>query len=103
MNNLPACCCDFELEPLYLLFPDRLDADGQRFIRLHGIDLVLWGELRRGAVEMPGGRVRIMHRCNQLLDDGRCRVYENRPLLCRTFDCASRVDCSCGGRGRENA
>lgn len=35
---------------------------------------------------VPGG-IRITVDCEHLGDDGRCRIYETRPTICRVFLC----------------
>ncbi len=87
------CCEDLELDPVHLLCPDLLDADGQAFLAVHGLDAMTLGALRVGAIVKPSGKILIRHRCHQLTPDGLCGIYETRPTLCRTFDCDTRDDC----------
>ncbi len=97
--TLPMCCCDFEIDPLDLLLPARLSPDAYRFIIAHGVETEMLLNLQEAAQLMENGKVRISHRCAQLTDSGECRIYDRRPQICRDFDCASRVDCACGGKG----
>jgi Fe-S-cluster containining protein len=90
---------DFEIDPLWLLQPALLDADGQAFLAAYGVDHMTLAELQAASRRMDNGKVRVSRRCAQLQDDGRCGIYEQRPAVCRAFDCATRGDCSCGGRG----
>lgn len=96
---LPACCMDFDIELLHLLFPDLLPPDGREFVDAHGIWNVKLKDLMAGAVDMGEGVVKIKHRCKQLANDGRCKIYASRPRICRNFDCATRNDCACMGQG----
>lgn len=89
-----------DVEPIYLVFPDRLDEDGQEFVREYGVDLSGWRKLRKDAVDLGNGKVRFFHRCQHLLDDGRCNIYDKRPQMCRDFDCRTRADCACNGSGK---
>ena len=93
--NCGHCCEDFVIDPAHLLFPERMNEIGQAFVRTHGIDYVALGTLRQGAVVEPGtpGHVRIKHRCQWLTDENLCSIYEQRPQICRDFDCATRADC----------
>ena len=48
-------------------------------------------ELLFPAPGLPAGNVLLGYdehgRCPMLADDGRCSIYEQRPLTCRTYDC----------------
>jgi len=48
-------------------------------------------ELLFPAPGLPAGNVLLSYdehgRCPMLADDGRCSIYEDRPLTCRTYDC----------------
>jgi Fe-S-cluster containining protein len=90
--NCANCCLDLNLEPIHLFFPERLDEAGQEFLRVRGLSKASLASLRHGAVELPNGRVRLTHRCQQLLPDNRCGIYETRPQICRDFDCSTRED-----------
>lgn len=91
----PKCCQDFEIDPLHVLCPHLLDGKGQEFLDVIGISHVPLYVLRLGARQMPNGKVRIVHRCLQLLPSGACGIYETRPAICRDFDCSTRTDCGC--------
>ena len=91
------CCVDFDIDIAHLIFPERMAPDGREFLAAHGIDSVPLGMLRAGALdldEVSEGTVKIRHRCQQLTDDGLCGIYEQRPAICRSFDCALRDDCT---------
>lgn len=88
---------DIALE--HLIFPERMDENGQEFVKVHGLDSKSLKTLRKDAKDMGGGIVKIKHRCKQLQDNGQCGIYEDRPLICRTFDCGTREDCPCDGSG----
>lgn len=93
--NTSKCCGDLDIDPLDLLFPERMNSDGRAFLDAHGLDFVMLDALRSGAELRPNGQVRIKHRCQHLLDNGRCDIYATRPKICRAFDCSTRVDCEC--------
>jgi Fe-S-cluster containining protein len=96
---LPKCCTDLDIALADLVFPERMSPEGRDFFRVHGLDRVTLGELRRWALDLGNGMVKIFHRCDQLGDDGRCEIYEGRPRICREFDCRTRSDCECKGHG----
>lgn len=99
MSNLPACCMDLNIHYLDLLFPERLTPDARAFCDAHGIFTLPLAELRRGARDLGEGKIELRHRCDQLLDDGRCAIYAERPKICREYDCSKREDCACHGDG----
>lgn len=37
------------------------------------------------------------YRCSMLTDDGRCSVYEDRPMICRLFGAAEGIECHVNG------
>lgn len=100
---LPKCCQDLEIDPLHLVFPELMGADGIEFTTAHGLFSMSLKELQQGAMLQPNGWVRIQHRCLQLLSTGKCGLYDTRPLICRKFDCATRQDCACRGLGWPHA
>jgi Fe-S-cluster containining protein len=67
-----ACCETFSL-PISAALPagDSLQADINRWLALHATD--------------DGERLTFECRCTKLSPDGRCSIYENRPVFCRTF------------------
>lgn len=69
-----------------------MDEDGQEFLAVRGLGHATLSSLRYGAIPLPNGRVRLLHRCQQLTADHRCGIYETRPKICREFDCATRED-----------
>lgn len=88
------CCQDLDIRLEDLFFPERMSEDGRDFVKVHGLEFEELGALREGAQVMPSGLVRIRHRCDQLTDDGRCRIYDARPQICRSFDCATKNECT---------
>ena len=98
--KLPRCCLDMDIQLIDLVFPARMPRAGQEFVEAHGMSQVTLEELQAGALSLGDGVVRIKHRCQHLADDGSCRIYERRPMLCREFDCSKRNDCACTGTGR---
>ena len=102
---LPQCCLDLDIDPMFLFFPDKMDEDGREFVEAHGLDGATWRQLRSGAIEMGNGKVKIKHRCQKLLDNGRCGIqvekgYDAKPKMCRDFECRTRSDCACHGSGK---
>ena len=97
MKYLPTCCMDIDLDPFDLAFTKS--ADGREFFTAHGLYDLTVKELFKGAVNMHNGNIKIFHRCNQLGDDGLCKMYDKRPKICRCFDCRTRRDCMCKGTG----
>lgn len=88
-----------DIELIDLIFPEHMPAEGQEFVQAHGLDQVTLGTLRETALYMGDGMVKIYHRCDQLGDDGLCKIYATRPEICRQFDCKTRSDCECKGHG----
>lgn len=100
VTNLPMCCTDMDIDMLHLFFPERMSPEGRAFVEAHGISKVPLAELARLAVYQGKRIVKIRHVCDQLdLTTGLCKIYENRPLICRQFDCSTRHDCNCKGQG----
>lgn len=94
--NCHKCCVDIDIDPLDLLFPERMSPEGQEFVRAHGLDDALLIDLRTGAKLMPNGFVKLQHRCQQLDEIGHCRIYEFRPKICREYNCSTRTgDATC--------
>lgn len=87
------CCQDFDIRLEDLFFPERMSMRGREFLAAHGVDADSLAALRKDAQPLPDGQVKIQHRCAQLLDDGLCGIYEDRPAICRAFDCGTRQDC----------
>ena len=96
---LPKCCVDLDIAYIDLIFPERMPYAGQEFVNAHGLLKVPLHELMKGARDMGEGIVKLQHICDQLQDDGSCGVYATRPQICREFDCATRFDCMCQGKG----
>lgn len=99
MTLLPKCCTDFEIAPLDLLFPARMSPEGMEFTIEQGFLNVSLEDLLLHSSITEDGKLRIQHRCNQLGDDGLCKIYTKRPKICRDFDCSKRSDCACKGKG----
>lgn len=100
--SLPRCCLDLDIDLLDLIFPERMNEAGREFVQAHGLMNLTLSELQaggQGVIDLGGGRVKIFHRCDQLADDGSCRIYATRPKICREFNCEQRRDCACQGRG----
>ena len=91
---------DFNIDPLHLFFPDMLPEDGKAFMKAHGIEDLSLEELTKDSVALPDGNILIRHRCKKLTNKGLCSIYEDRPKICRDFDCSTRSDCACKGRGK---
>lgn len=99
MIHLPACCLDMDIDLADLIFPLRLSSAGREFVEAHGLGGLSLAEIQANSLDLGEGRIKLFHRCRQLLNDGSCRIYENRPQICREFQCSSRSDCACGGKG----
>ena len=101
--SLPTCCTDFDILLTDLLFPENMSADGLEFVGAHGVGKMTLDEIRASSDPMPdlghGPQLKLHHRCAQLQDDGLCGIYDKRPAICRAFDCRTRRDCACNGRG----
>ena len=65
-------CCD----KIFLPYPEQ-DLDIIRWIELHGIEVV----------DNSHGRfIKIPLKCSKLRH-GKCTIYDNRPEMCKVFDC----------------
>ncbi len=53
------------------------DIDEIRWIILHGIKVIV-EETNEWLVVIP-------EKCHELGEDGRCKIYDNRPLVCRKY------------------
>jgi Fe-S-cluster containining protein len=93
------CCKDFDIDPLDLLFPERMTEDGIEFMQAHGALEESIEDLLVGAQVLDNGFIKIQHKCNKLNENGLCSIYANRPKICRDFDCSKRSDCACKGKG----
>lgn len=98
-NNLPKCCLDFDIDIIDFIFLDRMTPEGREFLDARGVLKVSMKSIRENATDLGEGKIKIRHRCQQLGDDGKCAIYEHRPVICRQFDCALRHDCACMGKG----
>lgn len=45
----------------------------------------------------PDNRPLARYRCSMLTEDGRCSVYEDRPMVCRLFGAAEGIECFVAG------
>lgn len=97
---LPKCCTDINFIYPKLLFPEYQSEEEKDFLEVHGVNNMTLKELRAGATDVSAMVVNIKHRCNQLGDNGLCKIYENRPQICRSFQCHVREDCACNGTGK---
>lgn len=92
----PACCNDFVIAYAKLLIPSNRTAEEQKFLDFHGVLDVPIAALQ--LEEVNDLMVKVRHRCDKLTPAGLCSVYENRPDVCRAFDCKTRKDCACHER-----
>lgn len=99
LDQLPQCCTDLDISFTDLLFPENMSPEGKEFVRAHELPAATLRQLQRDATLLPNGLVKIKHRCAQLRDDGKCAIYDTRPVICREFNCALRSDCGCNGNG----
>lgn len=98
--NLPTCCLDMEIKIIDLLFPERMSPEGLEFVKVHGLGAMTLAQIQESALGLGDGLVKLYHRCEQLDDAGLCKIYNTRPVLCRVFECSTRSDCACAGKGR---
>lgn len=85
------CCMDIDIDPMLLFFPERMDEASREFVKAHGLDDARLADLRHNVIPMPDGKIKITHRCQQLDELGYCRIYEQRPAICRQYDCSTRT------------
>lgn len=69
---------------------ERMEHAGGR--RLTTIDARVEGGTRRDA----RGNLLARYRCSMLTTDGRCSVYEDRPMVCRLYGAAEGLECKFG-------
>ena len=86
------CCEDLDIRLEDLIFPERMPAEGREFCDAHGLWGSSLGQLRVRAVDLGGGRVKLRHRCQSLMVDGRCAIYETRPVICQEFQCDKHAE-----------
>jgi len=81
------CCLDMDIDPVHLVLPWKMDLNGQKFVQAHGLSEAKLVDLQTGAVLMDNGQVKIFHRCQHLDEVGLCRIYPDRPDICRDYQC----------------
>jgi Fe-S-cluster containining protein len=75
----------FKMPILSLAFPAAyLDAKGLAFWRDHDMDRLIQSNVK----------VKLLHRCERLTEEGLCSIYDTRPRACREYDCSTREDCT---------
>lgn len=72
-----AKCCKFFGIPLDVYGDPELDPDPERYFNLHENIKVM--ETRKGKY------IIVYTRCKELGPDYKCRIYDNRPDMCRNF------------------
>ena len=87
------CCRDLDILPIDLLLPDHMNDEGREFVEAHGLYNIRLEDLV--VTDAGNGLVKIKHKCQYLDDQDKCLIYDNRPQICRNFDCALRHDCDC--------
>lgn len=73
-GNCTGACCTVMFLPI-------VDIDRLRWAKLHGFRIF---RIR----ENGEFRMLIERRCGKLMGDDRCAIYETRPGMCRTYECA---------------
>jgi Fe-S-cluster containining protein len=69
-------CCE------NIFLPFLADGDEKRWIEYHGLKVI---ENEMGAF------IKINNKCSQL-KDGKCSIYEDRPDVCRKYDCGDNKE-----------
>ena len=59
-------------------------------IKTDDVDYLKWLTMHKG-VEVKGKEVKIWVKCKNL-KRGKCRIYDDRPLMCRSYDCKGKDD-----------
>ena len=73
-------CC----QKVVLPYPNIPNKDMERWLKFHKI-------------EIKNGSIIIYNKCDKLTDDGLCSIYEDRPQLCRDYDCTRKKECCLDG------
>lgn len=90
-------CCSFRLGQISFAGL----SEGQRydsfFLNHDGFDQLLLADgsvpdMRWFVTEAPDGGRNISFECEHLTDDGKCGVYDDRPGMCRGFECPALDD-----------
>ncbi len=79
-DDCNACgdCCRTMVLPLPHIKGHALEKDHERWIELHGLDII----------NIQGRRaVRIPVACTMLDDQGKCKIYQDRPIMCKQGKC----------------
>lgn len=92
MSICSRCCEELQIRLEDLIFPERMPIDGRAFCEAHGLWTAPLGQLQVRAVDLGKQMVKLQHRCHQLAADGRCRIYDTRPTICREFRCEKHAE-----------
>jgi Fe-S-cluster containining protein/glycosyltransferase involved in cell wall biosynthesis len=83
----PKCCLELDIDPMDLIFPERVSERGREFMNAMDVSQCKIGDLIDGALDLKNGQVKLRHRCSKLNADGSCSIYDNRPVVCREWTC----------------
>lgn len=73
-----SCCETVHIPILHLILPHlHMNEKGHELFKAHGFEELL----------KTNGEIEIKHRCDQLDESNKCRIYESRPQICRDFNC----------------
>lgn len=85
------CCSGFALSLTFSRESWKHDADKEMAER--GLPFFAKSPVIE-TISDAGGAVVVRFGCNKLGEDGRCSDYENRPILCQTYEPASDPLCA---------
>ena len=94
MKDLPACCMSMDINIDDLIFPDGMDERGKKFFDVYGVKDVKLDEIIKNSTDLGNGMIKINLRCKQLADNGLCKIYKDRPQICRDWSCKGIKKCS---------
>lgn len=72
------CCTEMTIKPSHLMFPSLIPTEeGREFVKVTGLaDAVQKDEL-----------IRIIHRCQHLVDKNECGIEDDKPAFCSEWKC----------------
>lgn len=85
-------CCSFRLGQISFASLDKGERYDSFFLDHDGFDQLLLEDgsvpdMQWYVVTHPDGERNISFECGHLTDDGKCGVYDERPGMCRGFEC----------------
>lgn len=90
-------CCSFRLGGISFTSLDAGERYDSFFLDHDGFDQLLLEDgsvpdMRWYVVTHPNGARDVAFECGHLTDDGKCGVYDERPGMCRGFECPAIYD-----------